>query len=49
MVRLFDDGYPKMIDERCPDCQAALIKDALGNRWCSLIGCEWSEEASSHE
>lgn len=31
---------------RCPKCGATLIKNQIGDSWCSLVGCDYGLEES---
>ena len=30
-----------MIYEQCPYCKARLMKNAVGNKWCSNMACNY--------
>ena len=33
--------YGDWIDERCPKCGANLLGNKVGDKWCSLVGCDY--------
>lgn len=37
-----DDLIGDRIDERCPKCGADLLANKVGDKWCSLVGCDYS-------
>jgi uncharacterized Zn finger protein (UPF0148 family) len=32
------------IDESCPNCKSQLLGNKVGDKWCSLVGCEYRED-----
>ena len=32
------------IDERCPKCGCQLLGNKIGDKWCSFIECDYSED-----
>lgn len=40
-----DDLIGDRIDERCPKCGADLLTNKVGDKWCSLVGCDYSINA----
>jgi hypothetical protein len=33
------DGF--MIYEKCPNCNSRLMENAVGNRWCTNLACNF--------
>lgn len=40
-----DELYGDWTDERCPKCGANLLGNKVGDKWCSLVGCDYSINA----
>jgi len=43
--RVRDDEIGDWIDEKCPKCGADLLGNKVGDKWCSLVGCDYSINA----
>jgi|GEM_PF-1898563 len=44
-----DDLLGDWTDERCPKCGANLLGNKVGDKWCSLVGCEYDINAPKGE
>lgn len=33
------------INEKCPKCGADMLANKVGDKWCSLVGCDYSINA----
>ena len=40
-----DDLIGDRIDEKCPKCGADMLANKVGDKWCSLVGCDYSINA----
>jgi hypothetical protein len=40
-----DDFLGEKINEKCPKCGANLLGNKVGDKWCSLVGCDYSLNA----
>jgi len=40
-----DNLLGELSKERCPKCGANLLKNKVGDKWCSLVGCDYSINA----
>ena len=38
----FNEHVGEFIDEQCPECNAKLLGNQKGDKWCSYIPCDWS-------
>lgn len=36
-----DELYGDRTDERCPKCGANLLGNKVGDKWCSMVGCDY--------
>jgi len=40
-----NDLIGDLTGERCPKCGADLLANKVGDKWCSLVGCDYSINA----
>lgn len=36
-----DDFLGGKINEKCPKCGADLLGNKMGDKWCSMVGCDY--------
>lgn len=42
MSKYAGDLIGDRIDEKCPKCGSDLLANKAGDKWCSLVGCDYS-------